>query len=261
MALDRDLQELGLGSKEAAVYVALLELDAASVQAIARRANIVRPTTYVILESLERKGLVSKATGPDAKKMLFRAEEPVHLKQYLDQQRQELERRQENLDRIIPELRSAYGRGEERPRVRLFEGKEGLQALQQEFVQAGSGPVVGLTPRDELHGLFPEEEYNETIVRTRVQARVPSRRLYTTATSWRHTKEQDAAFLRESRFIPAEKLPIKASFAVNGPLLSIVSFRGKIIGVLIEHEDIANSFRVIFETVWEAAERYQTRPP
>ncbi len=63
MSLDRELSALGLSQKEATVYVALLELGTASVQAIARRADLVRPTTYVILEALTKKGLVQPKRG------------------------------------------------------------------------------------------------------------------------------------------------------------------------------------------------------
>lgn len=256
MSLERDLLSLGLAPKEAAVYIALLELGTASVQAIARRANVVRPTTYVILETLAQKGLVSKATGPDAKKMLFRAEAPERLENYIEQQRRELERRQQDLHRIVPELRSAFARGEERPRVRLFEGKDGLRTLQQEFITAGRGPVVGVVSADDLYALFPQGEFHEEIRAIRIRAGIRSRQVYTTAGS-RPSLEEDRDYLRENRYMPPEKLPLHGSLAANGPLLSIVSLRSRIIGVLIEHPDIADAFRALFEIVWEAAGKRQ----
>lgn len=254
MALERDLLAVGLAPKEATVYVAVLELGAASVQAIAQRAGIVRPTTYVILERLAKKGLVSKVTGPDAKKMLFSAEDPSRLERYVEQQEREVEQRRKQLVELIPELRSAYASGEEKPRVRLFEGKEGLRVLQEEFVKAGKGPIVGMAPEDELHNLFPEEDYNQAIRSLRVKAGIHSRHIYTSSRGRPCGPVVDTALLRESRYLSPERLPIKASFAVNGPLLSVVSFRNKIIGVLIEHEDIAASFRALFERIWEIAQ-------
>ncbi|MEK7863540.1 MAG: iron chelate uptake ABC transporter family permease subunit, partial [Chloroflexota bacterium] len=71
------------------------------------------PTTYVILEALAKKGLVSKATGPDAKKMLFQAEPPERLERYIERQRQDIDQRERDLKRLIPELKSAYAFGEE----------------------------------------------------------------------------------------------------------------------------------------------------
>lgn len=259
MALDRELTDLGLSSKEAKIYLALLELGTASAQAIARRADIVRPTTYVILETLARKGLAAKATGPDAKKMLFTAEAPERLEAYVRQQQQQLEQRRQGLARLLPELRSIHLRGEERPRVRLFEGKEGLRILQQEFVQVSSEPIIAMASEDELYELFPPEEFDQTIRSLRVQAGIHSRYIYVTAKGPLYTPEDDRAALRESRYLPKDKAPIQASFAIHGPILSIVSLKNKIIGVLIEHADIAESFRALFEFVWKEAEPTQAR--
>lgn len=255
MELIDELRRLGLPPKEAAVYHALLNAGTASVQAVARLAGIVRPTAYVILQSLERKGLVSKATGPDAKKTLFLAEPPERLSWYLEQQAHALQQRQKVLTGLLPDLRSAYARGEERPRVRLFEGKEGLKRLQREFIEASREPVVGMSPNDLLQALFPadSDEFRREVLGVRVKASIPTRYVYTSARGPYNTLAEDRAVLRESRFLSPKQLPITASFAVHGPLLSVVSFRSKILGVLIEHQDIADSFRAMFEVVWQAA--------
>lgn len=260
MTLERDLIQIGLAPKEAKVYVVLLELGTASVQAIAQRAGVVRPTAYVVLDHLARKGLISKATGPDAKKMLFMVEEPERLERYVVEQQQEVERRRKDLERLVPELRSAYARGEERPRVRLFEGKEGLRHLQEEFIAAGRGPVVGVGSVDDLYALFPALEYHERIRSLRLRVGVKTRHVYTRAAG-PVPGEEDEKNLREGRYMPSDKLPIHGSFYVNGPVLSIVSLREKILGVLIEHSDIADSFRALFEVLWEAAGKYQQRAP
>lgn len=259
MTLERDLVSIGLAPKEATVYLALLELGTASVQAIAQRAGIVRPTTYVILEHLARKGLVVKATGEDAKKMLFTAEDPSRLEQYLEQQVQEVNRRRRQLTELVPELKSAYASGEEKPRVRLFEGKDGLRAEQQIFISSAKGAVVGTSPLDSVRTLFPADEYRHDVVDIRVQAGVPSRLIYTTAGA-RITAAEDQALLRVSRFVPPEQFPWHAAFAAHGPLLSAVSFEGRILAVLIEHAEIADSFRGVFELAWEAAAAHNSRP-
>ena len=45
MTLDKELQKIGLSEKEAKVYLAALELGQASVQNIARKAEVNRATT------------------------------------------------------------------------------------------------------------------------------------------------------------------------------------------------------------------------
>ncbi|TSC64274.1 MAG: transcriptional regulator TrmB [Parcubacteria group bacterium Gr01-1014_106] len=264
MTLDRELTDLGLSPKEAKVYLSLLELGTASAQAIARRAGIVRPTTYVILETLARKGLASRATGPDAKKMIFAAEAPERLEHFLEHQARDIQRRQKDLERILPELHSFQLAGEEKPRVRMFEGKEGLKSLQHEFVGVSKDEMVGMVSEDVMEEIFPlsSDEFDRDIRSVRVRAGVFSRHIYVTSRGpTARNLEADKRALRERRYLPPELLPISASFAVHGPVLSIVSLRDKIIGVLIEHADIANSFRGIFEFLWKTAEMYQQKDP
>lgn len=56
--LIRNLTEFGLSDKEARIYLALLELEIATAFDTAKHAGINRSSTYVVLESLKKKGLV-----------------------------------------------------------------------------------------------------------------------------------------------------------------------------------------------------------
>jgi len=53
------LKHIGLSNNEAKVYLAMLELGPSPVLDIAAKAAINRPTTYVQIELLKKKGLVS----------------------------------------------------------------------------------------------------------------------------------------------------------------------------------------------------------
>jgi sugar-specific transcriptional regulator TrmB len=60
MDLIQSLKNLGLNEKEAKVYVALLQCPGATAYLIARHSGLKRPTTYVVLEDLIDKGVVTK---------------------------------------------------------------------------------------------------------------------------------------------------------------------------------------------------------
>ncbi len=57
--LIKDLIEFGLSEKEAKIYIALLELEIATVNEIAKKAGVNRSSTYVTLDGLISKGFVS----------------------------------------------------------------------------------------------------------------------------------------------------------------------------------------------------------
>ena len=68
------LQGIGLTKEQVEVYLAGLELGEASVQNLAKKANIKRPTTYLILDELKAKGLFSQVLK--GKKKIFSSRRP-----------------------------------------------------------------------------------------------------------------------------------------------------------------------------------------
>ena len=69
MSLELELKKLNFSDKEARVYLALLELGEAPVQHISEKAKVNRATTYVVLEALQKRGVVT--TIEKDKKVIF----------------------------------------------------------------------------------------------------------------------------------------------------------------------------------------------
>src|SRR6266404_3687884 len=118
------LEEIGLNEKQASVYLALLELGTSTVHPLATKAGIKRPTTYLVLEELQAKGLVSVV--PRAKKALYTAESPQKLVS-------DLNNKQELVKRFLPNMLALYNEKKDKPQVQLFEGKEGIKLLYQKI--------------------------------------------------------------------------------------------------------------------------------
>src|SRR6267154_1422044 len=71
------LMDLGLNEKEIALYLGMLELGEASVLTISRKTDVKRPTAYLILEALEKRGLVSRVVKGG--KTFFAAQHPQKI--------------------------------------------------------------------------------------------------------------------------------------------------------------------------------------
>ena len=129
--LEFKLKELGLAEKEAKVFLASLELGSSAVQEIAKKAEINRATTYVIIEKLMKKGLMSSVEK--GKKTFFQTEDPKRLLKLLEEQEESLKRKEEEFKKYLPELETLFNIAEEKPKVRFFEGKEGLIAIREDY--------------------------------------------------------------------------------------------------------------------------------
>lgn len=135
--LSLELRKLGLTEKEARIYLAGLELGPDSVQNIAQRAGLTRPTTYEIIKKLERKGLYLELK--ENKKRRFLAQSPERILGILKTQKREIEEKEREFIRIIATLEAKYSK--EKEGVKLFKGKEGLKAL---------GEIIAFTSIPEL---------------------------------------------------------------------------------------------------------------
>lgn len=135
--IELELRKLGLKEKEVQVYLAGLELGPSSVQKIAKKARITRPTTYEIIKDLEEKGLFAETK--QKKKRVFVAQSPERILGILRIQKREIEEKEREFIRIIAALESKYSK--EKEGIKVFKGKEGLKAL-EEIISFTSTPKI-----------------------------------------------------------------------------------------------------------------------
>lgn len=125
-------KNLGLSEKEANVYLASLELGSSTIQKIATKAGVNRATTYVMIESLIKRGLVS--SFEQGKKRFFAATHPSQLLRLIKQKELDMQELRENLEKdFLPQLLSIHNISGDKPGVRFFQGKDGLEAMRDEL--------------------------------------------------------------------------------------------------------------------------------
>ncbi len=238
------LLNLGLSQKEASVYLALLELGEASVLKIARKSNIKRPTCYVLLRSLEEKGFASRILR--AKKTLFSAQHPKKLVT-------EAELRLKELNEAMPQLESLLHNEEDRPRVKMYEGKEELdRAYDEWFVVKGEALYISTFK-------LSIEVFPKTFRKVGYAPLSPGfsvRELIDESEEARKYAKEVSGPYRQVRFIPKELLPFEADIGIFGNHTLITSVKKEYFTVDIESKEIARAFRTIFEVLWRAAKEY-----
>lgn len=127
MSVQTTLKQLGLSDKEIRVYLALLHDGPSSVRTLATAAEVNRGTTYDILKTLIKRGLVSYYHQDTHQ--YFLAEDPEKLNGFLRDRIQELEESKHDVEKIIPELKSVYDRAEDKPVVKYYQGSKGVRTV------------------------------------------------------------------------------------------------------------------------------------
>lgn len=241
----QQLTQLGLSENEAKVYVAMLELGPATVLEISAKAGVNRPTTYVQIESLKKLGLVSTQTK--GKKQIFIAESPEQLDFMIEKQKTEIENKKEELSKLLPELTNLFNLTGEKPQVRFFEGKEGILKIQSEFLKTKADFIYGISDFDSVMEVFPN--FSSAYSSKRAQKKIPSKLIYT-STKGPFLKDADKDFLRESKYVSKDKLSLGSDITIFGDKIAIMALKGRVSGVIIEHKEMADSLRSIFELLW-----------
>lgn len=245
--MEKELQQLGLSDKEAKTYLASLESGSTTVQQIARKSGLKRPTVYFAIDQLIKKGLMSSFER--GKKRFFTAESPERLVSLIAFQRKKAQILEEDLQKILPELDSLFGLTGEKPKVKFFEGKEGLKAIQDDFLKTEDKNIENVYPRDDFIKVFSEAERKEYVAKLR-KKKIKVRTIYT-------SKNESAKLISnpyaERKFVSHEKFPLSADITIYGNKVAIGTYRGKLVGVIIESKEIAETLRLVFNLAWKAA--------
>lgn len=255
MALEDQLHRLGLDGKEARFYLAALELGQAPVRVIAHRAGISRTNAYDVLGRLLRRGTVTQVErGSTKKKRKFDvvAEDPARLLGMVEEQRGIAEA-------LLPELRSIYSRSTVKPRVRLYEGLEGIRTVLYDTLSCRSKQLLGiLSMRDllDVPGRAETEEYIRQRVRAGISLRVLRSREKDVGNIW----QSGAAELREVRYTPPS-LVFTMTTWIYDEKVAIVSSRRENFGMTIESEEFARMQENLFSVLWAASKPMRAKAP
>lgn len=254
----QEVTQLGFKEKEAKVYLALFEIGEAPALAIAKKATVNRPTTYFYLEELKKKGLARMVRRHG--KTLFFAAPPQALRKYLQQRTRAITDIQKKLRAVAPELEALYQQAEIKPKIKLFEGRQGLLSIYEDLSKVDpkkDGEIFTFTSRTYVLEQFPdmvekmEEERAKRGVWIRaIYSKLPGENLL--------PHGEDKKYRRTFVTVPSGKFPFSGSVHIYQNKVAFIALRRKLIGVLIENANVADTYRTIFRLAWAGALKLQT---
>jgi len=128
------LKKAGFSEKEADVYVALFELGPSVVSAIAKRAGINRSTTYVVLDMLSKRGVLSLSERRGIK--TYSAVAPEKVVADLEKKARQFTELASEAKKLLPRLKAKQKETVARANVRILEGEEGLKTAYEDALSS-----------------------------------------------------------------------------------------------------------------------------
>ena len=237
MELSNILESFGLKTKEAHLYLTILELGEAKAQEIASKAGIQRTNFYDLVPRLIALGLVKQTKRNQ--KPIYRATDPEELVKLE-------ERRLEHLKQALPRLKAITNISAEKPRIFYYEGVQGVKQVYEHMLEHQGKIAIFTTP-----SFVSKEQLN--LLKEHVPKRIARgnhlRMIGEVSPENVMLQKRDAAELRETRLLPKDVYHSNVEIGIYGKKIFIVDFR-QVFGMEIESPDVASVLTQIFEIVW-----------
>lgn len=240
--LDINLTVSGLDQKETNAYLALLELGEATMSELVRKSRLKRSTLYFITDTLKAKGLIS--TAKRGKKTLYIAENPKKLLEQADDNRR-------NLENVLPELLSLANNIVKKPKVRYFEGVEGIKEVYRDTLQFPDQKICAWVSDSMITG-FDEKFITEYYIPKRLEKKIWAEVIASNTDAGQRFKANDVPSLRTTRLLDSEKFPLSIEVSLYGPdRIGFMSIEDEL-GLIVESKPIADTLKSIFASQWES---------
>lgn len=241
----------GLTKEQARIYLFLLENGLTPAKGIASKTGIGRALTYKILEQLIDLELAEKREDI-GKVTLFFPTHPKRIKELVVARKERAVEASEAFEHSFGLLASSFNLLSGKPNIQFFEGVEGLQRVYDDILETNQHIRVISSPihhgkQEALH-LIREQIIKQAVQKIQTKAITPHAEGQTETTT---PVSEDKKYLITRKIVPAEKLNIPAQVIVYGDKVAITNFREDVITVVIESKYIAETFRLMFEYMWE----------
>lgn len=232
------INQSGFTEKQARVYLALLELGRCGVGQIAQHAELKRPIVYVIVQELMKRGYATQLLGLGTKRYI-----PTDPRKLL----QALQAHLDDFSFMLPLLHGLHERGQKKPFVEFYEGKDGVVSAFQLFGPAKTARYISSYQHLTKH--FPIEVSHW--VRSAVSGKTK-----TTTRQIAVDEPEAQAFAQQViknknwqvRYLP-KGTSLEMDFSIVDHMVGCVSFNPLYI-VVIHSPAIADSLGLIFDLLW-----------
>ena len=233
------LQQFGLNEKETSIYLACLELGTATVLQLSKKSAIKRPTCYLILDELIRRGLVSVVAKNN--KTLYVAENPETIQNMLEE-------RLRSIREAMPLLQALYHAEKQKPRVKMYEGRTAMMKVYEEEIYR-SKEILFFGSIHHILQHFPDAI--ERFQKLALGRQIRSRELVSHYPEDYEYARKVGSSRNQIRFSPVG-LSFKIDAALVRNKIFLFSVGQDHFVTVIESQNIYDSFLTLFEMAWLA---------
>lgn len=238
------LTEAGLTQKEADVYLALVTLGSSSASQIIQKTGFHRAVVYDLLERLIEKGLAGHAIKN--RKKYFESTNPERLLDILKE-------KENRIKTILPQL-NELSQFKEHLDVKIYKGKEGIKTVFEDIIRAKPKEWLSLGSGGETYNLLPA--FLDDFHKNRVKAKIKSRGLLlNNPNAVKRGQILSKMSLTKIKYLPKSFITPTVINIYNNKVTFYSVTKEKIpFIILIENNQLVNSFKEYFEWLWRLSD-------
>ena len=244
------LRNLGLTEGEIKVYIALIRLGETTTGPLVDESGVSVSKVYVILDRLADKGLVSHIVRQKTKH--FKAADPQRLIVYNKEKQEALKEQEKELQKLIPMLSLQEHTAMTEETAQVYDGLRGIQTARErtlKIMDKGDEMwIIGIakTPYE-----GPMTPYFQDYHKRRYEKGIFCRYLYNNYAN-KHAVLSATYPLSEVRFMPPG-LITHSWMEIYADTVTIGINKGKSFSVVIQNQEVANSFKIYSKLLWGIA--------
>lgn len=251
--------QAGLTLNEAVVYEYLLRNGESAAQEVTQKTTLNKGVVYIALSDLVKKGLASEKMLPpknpnvrNKKKIsYFAPEHPERLRDYLESQKVGITKAEKNLEANIDDIISSFKLVSEKPGIRYYEGIRGIEQVINDTLSSKTA-IYTYADMEEVNKYI--KKINDDYAVKREKLSVPKKVLlvdspYTHTLLKNYPKEN-----LDIRFLKSVSSYSTVMQIYDNKISYVTLSDDKMMGVIIENENIYKMHKTLFEDDWNKAE-------
>lgn len=243
--IEKKLGAIGLSEQEARMLAAISRSPRASVSDIARLAGMKRTSVYEYLDGLLGDGLVRKAVV--GKRVRYEAEDPQSLIRFARQKEKVAEKAVHLAEELAVDLEPLAAQRSGRPRVRVYEGRTGINEAHRVVLDTWQDLYAVFTPKH-FFDMFSFTENHELLMLVKERGI----KLYNLVER-SSTADKRLAMREYDTFVKNKLLPPHVTFSshvlASAERLALVSFP-TLTATVIDDPAVAGVQRTLMKTLW-----------
>jgi sugar-specific transcriptional regulator TrmB len=245
------LKKLGFTQGEVKVYLSLLKLGNVTSGPIVDDSGISKSKVYEILERLTKKGIVSPITDEGVRH--FQAVDPNRLLDIWNEKKEEIDDLKNKLTQFMPQLEAQFNATKEKQEVNILRGYRGLKSVFHNILNSlNEGDDYIIFCAVEIPDTF--KPFIDDWEKERVKKKINQRIIFNENVLKSHVKKSiDYKYTQVKKIHPEFNTP--AVFNLYKNKTAILLWSKNPLAILIENEEITDSFKKYFEVLWKISKK------